>query len=78
MKVLLDIVRQMGLLLTKAQDILTRRMMQGVIDDDWTHARSIRITSVPTFAVGTTAVIGAQPYEQLVALMNPVGANKRM
>jgi predicted DsbA family dithiol-disulfide isomerase len=77
MNVLLDVVKKVGLPLDEAQEVLTQRTMQNAIDADWNHARSVGVTSIPTFAVGTIGVVGAQPYEQLVALMAHAGANKR-
>jgi predicted DsbA family dithiol-disulfide isomerase len=75
--VLLDVIKQVGLPLDEARNVLTQRTMKDAIDADWNHARRLGVTSVPTFAVGTTGIVGAQPYEQLVALMEHVGANKR-
>jgi predicted DsbA family dithiol-disulfide isomerase len=48
--------------------------MQTAVDADWQYARSVGVTSVPTFAVGMTGVIGAQPYEQLARLLEYAGA----
>ena len=75
--VLLDVVQQVGLSVEEARTVLTERTMQNAIDADWQHARQLGVSSVPTFAVGSTGVVGAQPYQQLVALMEHVGAVKR-
>ena len=75
--VLMRVVEQVGLPLSEAREVLAQRTMRPAIDDDWHHARSIGVTAVPTFAVGTTGVVGAQPYEQLAHLLEYVGAVKR-
>jgi len=75
--VLLDIVKKVGLSVEEARNVLTERTMQNAIDADWQHARGMGVSSVPTFAVGSTGVVGAQPYQQLVALMEHVGAARK-
>ena len=75
--VLLDVVAQVGLSVDEARDVLEQRTMQEAVDADWEHAGRMGVTSVPTFAVGSVGVVGAQPYQQLVALMEHVGAAKR-
>ena len=74
--VLLEIVENVGLPVAEAREVLEGRLMQTAVDEDWQHARSIGVNSVPTFAVGLTGVVGAQPYEQLARLMDHVGAKK--
>ena len=73
--VLLGVVEKVGLPVEEAREVLEGRLMQTAVDDDWQHARSIGVSSVPTFAVGLTGVVGAQPYEQLAHLLEHVGAN---
>ncbi len=75
--VLLRVVKQVGLDGDEAREVLEKRAFQEAVDQDWQHARSVGVSSVPTFAVGMTGVVGAQPYEQLVGLMEHVGAEKR-
>ena len=74
--VLLKIVEKVGLPVAEAREVLEGRLMQSAVDDNWEHARSIGVNSVPTFAVGLTGVVGAQPYEQLARLLDHVGAAK--
>ncbi len=74
---LLRVVDQVGLPLNEAREVLEQRLMRSAIDADWQRARSIGVTAVPTFAVGTTGVVGAQPYEQLSRLLEHAGASKR-
>ena len=75
--VLLAIAKQVGLSVDEARGVLAQRTMQEAVDADWQHAGRMGVTSVPTFAVGSTGVVGAQPYQQLVALMDHVGAVKK-
>ncbi len=75
--VLLGVVERVGLPLDEAKEVLESRTMRQAIDDDWQHALSIGVRSVPTFAVGLSGVVGAQPYETLVRLVEHNGAQKR-
>ncbi len=76
-EVLMRVVEQVGLPLDEARDVVEQRRMQSAVDDDWQYAHNIGVTGVPTFAVGMTGVVGAQPYEQLAHLLEHVGATKR-
>ena len=75
--VLLQIVAAVGLPVAEAREILQQRTMKTAVAADWHHAHSVGVRSVPTFAVGNVGVVGAQPYEQLVGLMEHVGVPKR-
>jgi predicted DsbA family dithiol-disulfide isomerase len=77
LEVLLDVVEQVGLPVDEARDVLEKRTMRPAVDADWEYARSVGVSGVPTFAVGLTGVVGAQPYEQLAHLLEHVGATKR-
>jgi predicted DsbA family dithiol-disulfide isomerase len=74
---LLSIVEKVELPLDEARQVLEKRTMKTAVDQDWRHARSIGVTSVPTFAVNMTGVVGAQPYEQLARLVEYAGAAPR-
>jgi predicted DsbA family dithiol-disulfide isomerase len=74
--VLLGIAETVGLPVDEAREVLEQRTMRSAVDEDWRHARSIGVTGVPTFAVGLQGVVGAQPYEQLAALLEHVGAER--
>ena len=76
-KELLPIVQKVGLPLDEAREVLEGRTMKTAVDEDWRYARSIGVTSVPTFAVNMTGVVGAQPYEQLAHLVEYAGAQRR-
>ena len=75
--VLLTIVEAVGLPVAEARVVLEERQMKTAVDEDWRHALSVGVRSVPTFAVGLKGVAGAQPYEQLAQLLEQLGAEKR-
>jgi predicted DsbA family dithiol-disulfide isomerase len=67
--VMLDVVRQAGLSVDAARDVLDRRAFKDAVDADWELSRQYGITGVPTFVAGRYGVVGAQPYEALVQLV---------
>jgi predicted DsbA family dithiol-disulfide isomerase len=71
--VLLEIVRQVGLPVEAARDVLEKRTFKAAVDADWKLSRDYGITGVPTFVAGRHGVVGAQPYEALVQLVRKVG-----
>ncbi len=75
--VLLAAAAQVGLPVDEARQVLEARTMRAVVDEDWTRARAIGITGVPTFVADKIGVVGAQPYAQLVGLMDHVGVRRR-
>lgn len=77
LEVLLQVAEEVGLPVEEAQIVLEERLMRPAVDADWQYARSIGVTAVPTFAVGLTGVVGAQPYEQLAQFLEHVGASRR-
>jgi predicted DsbA family dithiol-disulfide isomerase len=67
--VLLEIVQQVGLPVDAAREVLEKRTFKDAVDADWKLSRQYGITGVPTFVVGRYGVVGAQPYEALVQLV---------
>jgi predicted DsbA family dithiol-disulfide isomerase len=67
--VLLDIARQVGLSVDAAREVLEKRTFKEAVDADWKLSRQYGITGVPTFVAGRHGVVGAQPYEALVQLV---------
>lgn len=76
-EVLLQVAEEVRLPVDEAREVLEERLMRPAVDADWQYARSIGVTAVPTFAVGLTGVVGAQPYEQLAHFLEHVGASRR-
>ena len=76
-QVLLDICREAGLSVAAAEEVITRRSFAEAVDGDWQAARELRVTAVPTFILGASRLVGAQPYEALEQLVRQGGAAKR-
>jgi predicted DsbA family dithiol-disulfide isomerase len=72
--VLLDIVREVGLSVEAARQVLEQRTFKDAVDADWRLSREYGITGVPTFVAGGYGVVGAQPYEALVGLVRKARA----
>jgi len=72
--VLVDIATEVGLEPKSARHILAERQYQSEVDADWQRSRSMGVTGVPTFLVGQQALVGAQPFEQLVQLIETAKA----
>ena len=76
-EVLLDIVEKVGLDLAEARKVLDERRFKDAVDADWQKSASYGVTGVPTFVAARYGVVGAQPYEVLVQLVERAGAAKR-
>ncbi len=68
--VLLEIAQSVGLPVDAAREVLDKRTFKAAVDADWKLSRQYGITGVPTFVVGRSGVVGAQPYEALEGLVN--------
>ncbi len=67
--VLLEIAQSVGLPVDAAREVLEKRTFKAAVDADWKLSRQYGITGVPTFVVGRSGVVGAQPYEALEGLV---------
>ena len=67
--VLLDIAQKVGLSVEGAREVLEKRTFKDAVDADWKLSREYGITGVPTFVAGEHGMVGAQPYEALVELV---------
>ena len=67
--VMLAIVKDAGLSVEDAREVLEKRTFKDAVDADWKLSREYGITGVPTFVVGRRGVVGAQPYEALEQLV---------
>jgi len=76
-EVLLDIVGALGLPVEDARAALAERRFKDAVDEDWAKSGKLGVTGVPTFVAGGFGVVGAQPYETLVRLMDEAGAAPR-
>jgi predicted DsbA family dithiol-disulfide isomerase len=70
---LIRIAQAVGLDGDKAREVLEKRTFKDAVDQDWAKSRAYGITGVPTFVAGRHGVVGAQPYEALVRLIEQAG-----
>jgi predicted DsbA family dithiol-disulfide isomerase len=71
---LLKIARSIGLPEDGARQVLEKRTFKAAVDADWEKSRQYGVTGVPTFVAGRQGVVGAQPYETLVQLIESTKA----
>jgi predicted DsbA family dithiol-disulfide isomerase len=74
--VILDIVKQVGLSVDEAREVLEKRTFKDAVDEDWALSRQLGVTGVPTFVAGRYGVVGAQPYETLERLVEQAAAEE--
>lgn len=73
---LVQLAEQAGLPASEARRVLEQREYQQAVDADWQRSRELGVTGVPTFVAGGQGLVGAQPYEQLEALVIAAGAKR--
>ena len=74
---LVDVARSVDLSGEEAKEVLEARGFKEAVDSDWSRARSMGVTAVPTFLLDHRFVVGAQPYEVLEQLLNVSEVKKR-
>ena len=67
----------LGFPVDEARKVLERKDFKEAVDRDWARSQQLGIRAVPTFLMGTHVLVGAQPYEELTALMAAAGIKKR-
>ena len=75
--VLVALAEAAGLDGAEARKVLEERSFEAAVDEDWSKARQMGVTGVPTFAAGGAGVFGAQPYKALEQLVEQAGAEKK-
>jgi len=75
---LVELGASVGLPEEKVQEILEQRLFKEAVDKDWTRSHQMGVTAVPTFMMNGTSLVGAQPYEKLVQMMEAHGVKKRL
>ena len=68
-EVLAGIAASVGLPADKAREVIEKRTWKAAVDSDWEKSRQYGVTGVPTFVIGKSGVVGAQPYEALAQLV---------
>ena len=76
-EILVEIAGAVGLPGEEARAVLAERRFKDAVDADWARSRQYGVTGVPTFVAGGYGVVGAQPYEALVQLVEKAGARRR-
>jgi predicted DsbA family dithiol-disulfide isomerase len=67
--VLLEVAEAAGLPLETAEEMIRKRSFRDAVDVDWKRAHELGVNGVPTFVSGNRGLVGAQPYEALVQLI---------
>ena len=76
-EVILDIVKQVGLPVDEAREVIEKRTFKDAVDEDWALSRQLGVTGVPTFVAGRYGVVGAQTYETLERLVERAAAEEQ-
>ena len=66
---LLEVAEAAGLDRDAAEEMIRKRSFRDAVDADWKRAHELGVTGVPTFVSGNRGLVGAQPYEALVQLI---------
>jgi predicted DsbA family dithiol-disulfide isomerase len=74
---LLELGKSVGLSQANIWDALETRSFKEAVDEDWNRSYQMRITAVPTFVINGMSLVGAQPYEKLVQLVENSGVVRR-
>jgi predicted DsbA family dithiol-disulfide isomerase len=72
--ILIEIAQSAGLSAEEARAVLSERRFKDAVDADWAKSHAYGVTGVPTFVAARYGVVGAQPYEVLVQLLEKAGA----
>jgi predicted DsbA family dithiol-disulfide isomerase len=64
-EVLIEIAERAGLSGSIAREVLETRRFKDAVNRDWERCKDLGVTAVPTFMVGGSKLVGAQPYEEL-------------
>ena len=67
--VLLQVAEETGLDVTEASGVLQSRSQKEAVDLDWSKSKQYGVTGVPTYVVGQTGIVGAQPYEAIEKML---------
>ena len=74
---LVDLGTSVGLPAEKVLEALKNRTFEKAVDEDWKRSYQAGIKAVPTFLMNGMSLVGAQPYEKLVRLMEASGIARK-
>ena len=75
---LMELGTSVGLSADQVRDALENRTFKAAVDEDWNRSHQMGVTAVPTFIMNGLSLVGAQPYEKLVQLMEAGGVKPRV
>ena len=75
---LVELGTSVGLSAKQVLEVLEKRTFEEVVDKDWMRSYQLGVKAVPTFMINGMSLVGAQPYEKLVQLMESSGVIKRV
>ena len=75
---LMQLGTSVGLSAAQVRDALENRTFKAAVDEDWNRSHQMGVTAVPTFIMNGLSLVGAQPYEKLVQLMEAGGVKPRV
>ena len=75
---LIDLGTSIGLSEIDIKDALEKRTFKNAVDEDWNRSHQKGVTAVPTFILNGISLVGAQPYEKLVEMMDTSGIKRRI
>jgi predicted DsbA family dithiol-disulfide isomerase len=74
---LLELGASVGLSAEQVLEVLEKRTFEEAVDKDWMRSYQLGVKAVPTFMIKGMSLVGAQPYEKLVQLVEGSGVVKR-
>ena len=74
---LVELGTTVGLSAEQVLEVLEKRTFEEAVDQDWKRSYQLGVKAVPTFMINGVSLVGAQPYEKLVQLMEGSGVAKR-
>lgn len=75
--VLLELGKSVGLSPADIRETLESRSYKEAVDEDWNRSYLMGVTAVPTFVMNGISLVGAQPYDKLVQLVENSGVMRR-
>ena len=75
---LVELGNSVGLPGEQVLEVLEKRTFEEAVDQDWMRSYQLGVKAVPTFMINGMSLVGAQPYEKLVQLMQGSGVAKRV
>ena len=75
---LVELGVSLGLNSATVQEVQEKRLFKEAVDKDWTRSHQMGVNAVPTFMMNGMSLVGAQPYEKLVTMMEDQGVSRRL